>query len=212
MMKFKISNNVIRRLPRYMRHLNMMLAEGVNKASSGEIAKRMGVTASQVRQDLNCFGGFGQQGYGYNTSELRDRLAEILAMNENHTAIIIGAGNLGHALIENFHFDDCGVALTAAFDIAPGLVGTTLSGVPILRAETLESFLAETKIDIAVLSLPGKLASLTAGRLASCGVRGIWNFTNEELGEIPGVIIENVHFSDSLLALNYYLSEPREET
>lgn len=209
MKKEKISSAVIRRLPRYYRHLDDLYRIGTVRISSGALAKSMGLTASQIRQDLSCFGGFGQQGYGYNVERLRGEVAEILGMNKGHTVLILGAGNLGRALIENFPFRSNGFRLVAAFDVDPCLVGTRLGGVPVYHAEMLESFMREHKVSVGVLTVPGNVAVPTARRLAAFGVSGIWNFTNIELPEadMPEVKVENVHFADSLLTLSYMISE-----
>ena len=209
MKKEKISSAVIRRLPRYYRHLNDLYQAGTVRISSGALARSMGLTASQIRQDLSCFGGFGQQGYGYNVERLRSEVAEILGMNRDHTILILGAGNLGRALIENFPFDRNGFRLTAAFDIDPALVGARLNGVPVYHPDALEDFLRENPASVGVLTVPGRAAVDAARRLCACGVTGIWNFTNVELplGELPHVRVENVHFADSLLTLSYMISE-----
>lgn len=209
MRKEKISSAVIRRLPRYYRHLDDLYRGGTVRISSSALAKSMGLTASQIRQDLSCFGGFGQQGYGYNVERLRAEVAEILGMNRGHTVLILGAGNLGRALIENFPFAINGFRLVAAFDVSPALVGTRLGGVPICHMDTLESFLQDNPTSVGVLTVPARVAVESARRLASCGVTGIWNFTNVELPEreLPGVRVENVHFADSLLTLSYMISE-----
>lgn len=209
MRKEKISSAVIRRLPRYYRHLDDLYRIGTVRISSSALAKSMGLTASQIRQDLSCFGGFGQQGYGYNVERLRSEVAEILGMNRKHTVLILGAGNLGRALIENFPFSANGFRLVAAFDINPALVGTRVGDVPIYHMDILEEFLRETPASVGVLTVPGGVAAAAARRLCACGVTGIWNFTNMELPEqeIPGVKVENVHFADSLLTLSYMISE-----
>ena len=185
MKKDKISSAVIRRLPRYYRHLDELLRNGTVRISSSSLAKSMGLTASQIRQDLSCFGGFGQQGYGYNVERLRAEVADILGMNRDHTVAILGAGNLGQALMENFPFKSNGFRLVAAFDVDPELVGREL------------------------LTAPAGVAESTARKVAECGVTGIWNFTNVELPQqdMPGVQIEDVHFADSLLTLSYMISE-----
>lgn len=209
MKKDKISSAVIRRLPRYYRHLDDLYRIGTIRISSGALAKSMGLTASQIRQDLSCFGGFGQQGYGYNVERLRGEVAEILGMNRNHTVIILGSGNLGRALIENFPFRANGFRLMAAFDVDPVLVGTRLGGVPVYHIDMLESYLAEHSASVGVLTVPGSSAVDCARRLAASGVEGVWNFTNRELplSELSGVRVENVHFADSLLTLSYMISE-----
>ncbi len=209
MRKEKISSAVIRRLPRYYRHLDDLYRAGTVRISSSALAKSMGLTASQIRQDLSCFGGFGQQGYGYNVERLRSEVAEILGMNRAHTIAVLGAGNLGRALIENFPFAANGFRLVAAFDVNPGLVGTRVNGVPICHMDTLEEFLRDSPASVGVLTVPAAAAAESARRLAACGVAGIWNFTNVELPEreLAGVRVENVHFADSLLTLSYMISE-----
>ncbi len=209
MKKQKVSSAVIRRLPRYYRHLTDLHAAGAERISSNALGESMGFTASQIRQDLSCFGEFGQQGYGYNVENLRREIADILGMNEGHSAVVLGAGNLGRALIENFHFDRSGFTLAAAFDVDPGLVGRELSGTPIYHIDELEHYLAGRPASVGVLTVPRSAATPLAERLVRAGVKGIWNFTNIELSVIrsPGVVIENVHFADSLLALSYMISE-----
>ncbi len=208
MKKQKVSNAVIRRLPRYYRHLTDLSQTGVQRISSSALGTAMNLTASQIRQDLSCFGEFGQQGYGYNVESLRNEVAEILGMTRKHTAIILGVGNLGRALIENFHFDRCGVQLTAAFDVDPALVGTDISGTHIYPVEELERYLKATPTSIGILTVPQSVANEMAQRLIQTGVKGLWNFTNLELhvGD-SNIIVENVHFADSLLALSYLISE-----
>ena len=205
----KISSAVIRRLPRYYRHLDDLHRNGTVRISSGALAKSMGLTASQIRQDLSCFGGFGQQGYGYNVERLRGEVADILGMNRSHTVIILGAGNLGRALIENFPFRANGFRLIAAFDVDPVLVGTRLGGVPVYHTQMLESYMREHRVNVGVLTVPGSAAVESAYRLYVSGIEGIWNFTNIELPEqeMEGVKVENVHFADSLLTLSYMISE-----
>lgn len=208
MRKQKVSTAVIRRLPRYYRHLNDLHLAGVERISSNALGESMGLTASQIRQDLSCFGEFGQQGYGYNVEKLRGEISDILGMDRGHTAVILGAGNLGRALMENFHFDRNGVRLSAAFDIAPELVGCSLSGVPVYHVDQLDSYLRDHQTSIGVLTVPRGVANQIAARLITGGVKGIWNFTNIELNvSSPEVIIEDVHFADSLLALSYMISE-----
>ena len=208
MKKDKVSSAVIRRLPRYYRHLNDLYLAGVERISSNALGKSMGLTASQIRQDLSCFGGFGQQGYGYNIENLRGEISDILGMNRGHNAVILGAGNLGRALMENFHFERSGVALSAAFDVAPDVVGQRLSGVPVHPVDQLEEYLGQHPASIGVLTVPRSVANRIVGRLVASGVKGIWNFTNIELTvDAPDIVIENVHFADSLLALSYMISE-----
>lgn len=205
-MKYRISENVIRRLPRYIRQLDVLNAAGVEKVSSGELSLQMGLTASQIRQDLNCFGGFGQQGYGYNIIQLREGIANALGMNKILSAVVIGAGNFGRALIANFKFDECGAELVAAFDVSPEIVGTSISGTPVYHADGLEKYLTENHVDVAVLTLPQSEADAMAELLTKCGVKGIWNFTGMDLDfNDEGTVVENVHLSDSFITMGYYL-------
>jgi redox-sensing transcriptional repressor len=205
----KVSNAVIRRLPRYYRRLDELHQAGVERVSSNVLAKSMNVTASQIRQDLSYFGGFGQQGYGYHVETLRDKVAEILGMDMGHTAIILGCGNLGRALLKNFPFENNGFRLVAAFDTRPDLIGTEINGVPILDVNQAEEYVKENEISIAVLTVPQQVAMTTARQLVQAGVKGLWNFTNLELNiDTPGVVVEDVHFADSLLALSYLISDP----
>lgn len=212
MKKQKVSSAVIRRLPRYYRHLNDLFQAGTVRISSNALGKSMNLTASQIRQDLSCFGEFGQQGYGYNIEKLRGEVSDILGMNRGQNAVIFGAGNLGRALIENFHFAQSGFNLSAAFDVDSTIVGTEIAGVKVYHTDTLEEYLATHSVSVGVLTVPGWVAGPLADRLVSCGVRGIWNFTNIELRlEKPeGVVVEDVHFADSLLALSYMISEETE--
>ena len=211
MKKEKISSAVIRRLPRYYRYLNDLHNNGTVRVSSEALARSMGLTASQIRQDLSCFGGFGQQGYGYNVERLRGEVADILGMNNCHTVVILGAGNLGQALIENFPFQSNGFRLTAAFDVDPVLVGTRLGGVPVYHIDMLESYMKEHDVSVAVLTVPASVAKDSASAVMEYGIKGIWNFTNVELPRAghENVRVENVHFADSLLTLSYMISEER---
>lgn len=208
MKKEKVSSAVIRRLPRYYRRLTELSRAGIVRISSKSLGESMNLTASQIRQDLSCFGEFGQQGYGYNVDSLRNEIAEILGMHKGHTAIILGVGNLGRALMENFHFDHSGVQLTAAFDISPEIIGRQISGVEVYPLDKLDGYLKENPTSIGILTVPKSTATELSERLVGNGVKGIWNFTNTELSiSTPGVIVENVHFSDSLLTLSYLISE-----
>jgi len=200
----RISVAVIRRMPKYYRQLCDLDAAEVTRISSGTLAARMGLTASQVRQDFNCFGGFGQQGYGYNVKELKESIATILKIDQPRTAILIGAGNLAHALMTNFNFAKYGVKLVAAFDVDPKLIGTQVAGIEILSNELIDSYVREQKPDIAVLTLPKAYARERARKLIDCGIRGIWNFTNIDLQlDVQDVPVENVNFSESLMVLSY---------
>ena len=213
MKRVKVSNNVIRRLPRYLRKLDELSESGVDKISSRQLGDLLGLTSSQVRQDFNCFGEFGQQGYGYNVSALRTQIAGILGMERGFSAILVGVGNIGRALMENFCFSDWGVDLAAAFDIKPALIGTEYKGVHIYDMDELESYLRNHKTDIAVLTVPKAAAASVTERLTANGIDAIWNFTNVELTEPnSSTIVENVHFSDSLLSLSYFVAERRDES
>ena len=205
-MNYRISANVIRRLPRYLRRLDWLEKRQVEKVSSNELGSQMGLTASQIRQDLNCFGGFGQQGYGYNVRQLKENIGDVLGIGEPLTCVVIGAGNLGHAIIANFHFNECGFKLAAAFDTAPELIGKEVAGTPILDAAELGKYLKDHRVDVGVLTLPIAHTVDTARLLADSGVRGIWNFTGTDIyADLGDTIVENVHLSDSLLNLGYYL-------
>lgn len=205
MKREKVSTAVIRRLPRYYRNLEALSLAGTVRISSKALSAAMGITASQIRQDLSCFGEFGLQGYGYNVESLRQEIGEILGVNKGHRVILLGAGNLGRALMENFHFERCGFALEAAFDTDPALVGTVLAGIPVLDIEELETYLKANRTDVAVLTVPGPVAQDLAQRLSKAGVGGIWNFTNMELAVPDSTAVENVHFADSLLTLSYMI-------
>lgn len=208
MKKQRVSNAVIRRLPRYYRHLTDLSKAGVQRISSSALGTAMNLTASQIRQDLSCFGEFGQQGYGYNVESLRNEVAEILGMTREHTAVILGVGNLGRALIENFRFEGCGVRLTAAFDVDPALIGSEISGVKLYSVEELESYLKANPTSIGILTVPQSVADEMAQRLIQSNVKGLWNFTNLELHvDDSDAVVENVHFADSLLTLSYLISE-----
>lgn len=208
----KVSNNVIRRLPRYLRKLDDLAANGINRISSFELGQQLGLTPSQIRQDFSCFGEFGQQGYGYNVTALRGQIASILGMDRGFRAVLVGAGNIGHALLDNFSFADCGVELVAAFDVKESLIGTAFNGIPVYSEETMEEFLKANDISIAVLAVPKAVAPSVTETLIRNGIVAIWNFTNMELTEPNSpTIVENVHFSDSLLALSYYVAERMDE-
>ena len=212
MKRAKVSNNVIRRLPRYLRKLDELTEKGVSRISSSELGQQLGLTASQIRQDFSCFGEFGQQGYGYNVTALRTQIATILGLDRGFSAVLIGVGNIGRALVDNFCFSSWGCHLCAAFDIDPRLIGTTMNGIPIYSMEQLETYLKENSVDVAVLTVPKEVAIKVTERLTSCGIEAIWNFTNVDLtGPESTTIVENVHFSDSLLSLSYYVSERMDE-
>lgn len=202
MKKNSISNNVIRRLPRYVRKLDDLAQQGVERISSGELGRQMGLTPSQIRQDFSCFGEFGQQGYGYNVEFLMDEIADILGMHNNYRAVVVGAGHIAKALAANFPFRKYGITVTAMYDIDPTLIGTSLYGVPIYHVDELPGHLAEQPADIAVLTASASAAGELADLLGESGIKGIWNYTNAELHPHSGnPIIENVHFFDSLFSM-----------
>ncbi len=207
MKKQHISDAVIRRLPRYYRYLDELHSRGVVRISSNTLGRRMGVTASQIRQDLSCFGEFGQQGYGYNIIELRAEIGHILGVDEPRRLIILGAGHLGHALLQNFDFAQGGFLLDTAFDISPAIIGTEVNGVTIRSMSELETYCAANSPAVAVLTVPRSAAQELAERLIALGIRGLWNFTNVELTVDESVFVENVHFADSLLTLSYRISK-----
>lgn len=205
--KQAVPDPAARRLPRYYRYVNDLYHNGVVRVSSTSLGGKMGITASQVRQDFNHFGGFGYQGYGYDVGELRSQISRLLGLENHYRAVVVGAGNLGQALMQNFQFHDIGFGLEVAFDIAPVLVGTEINGIPILPLGELESYVSSHKPHVAVLTVPQSAAQSVADRLVRSGIRGIWNFTNAELATSSGdVCIEDVHLADSLLTLSYHIN------
>lgn len=207
----EISQAVIRRLPKYYRYLGELLENGVERISSNDLSKRMKVTASQIRQDLNNFGGFGQQGYGYNVKYLYTEIGKILGLEQNHNIIIIGAGNLGQALANYADFEKRGFILKGIFDVNPTLTGISIRGVPVRMMDELESFIKENDIEIGVLTIPKAKAVDVANELVNNGVRAIWNFAHIDLNLPENVIVENVHLSESLMRLSYNISRYNEE-
>lgn len=199
----QISQAVIRRLPRYYRYLGELLENDVERISSNDLSKRMNVTASQIRQDLNNFGGFGQQGYGYNVKYLHTEIGKILGINQNHNFIIIGAGNLGQALANYVSFEKRGFLLKGIFDINPDLIGTDIRGIQIQKMDNLKEFVKKYQIEIAVLTIPKTRASEVADMLVDTGIKGIWNFAHTDLKLPESITVENVHLSDSLMRLSY---------
>ncbi len=207
-----VSSAVIKRLPRYYRYLRQLLADDIRRISSGELSRMMNVTASQIRQDFNCFGGFGQQGYGYNVKYLYTKIGELLGVTSNLSAIILGAGNLGSALASSPIFERRGIRLKALFDTNPELVGTYKYGFPVLGTDELESYIKENKIDIGIITIPRDMAPEMAEKIAQYGIRGIWNFTSRELDVSRfGVVTENVHLGDSLMNLCYNITDKKIE-
>ncbi len=209
MRKQKVSDAVIHRLPRYYRYLDDLYNKGVVRISSNSLGSKMDITASQIRQDLSCFGEFGQQGYGYNVAELRSEIGHILGIDKGHRLIIIGVGHLGHALLQNFDFEKVGFHVDTAFDISPDLVGTRIHDVTIRSMDELEQYVAENQPNVAVLTVPQQVAQPMASRLIDLGIKGFWNFTNVELStDAPDVFFEDVHFVDTLLTLSYRITRP----
>lgn len=207
-----ISSAVIRRLPRYFRYLRELIRSGICRISSKELSERMNVTASQIRQDLNCFGGFGQQGYGYNVTHLYNKISTILGTDREFTAIIVGIGNLGKALANNPLFKKRGVEIVGLFDISDSVISTTVGGITVSDFNDIEEFIKNNKTDIAVLTVPKNQALDVAERLAKCGVRGYWNFSNMEL-TLDGydAKIENIHLGDTLMTLCYELAKDEDQ-
>lgn len=203
-----ISQAVIRRMPRYYRYLGEALESGVERISSNELSKLMNVTASQIRQDLNNFGGFGQQGYGYNVRYLYEEIGKILGLNQTHNIIIIGAGNLGQAIANYGRFDKLGFKTVALFDIAPELIGKKIRDIEIYSLDELEDFCNTHQVDIAALTMPKQSADNTAHRLVELGIHAIWNFAHVDLNVTDdSVVVENVHLSDSLMQLSYNIAK-----
>ena len=201
MKKQKISDAVIHRLPRYYRYLDDLYNKGVVRISSNSLGAKMDITASQIRQDLSCFGEFGQQGYGYNVAELRAEIGHILGIDSGHRIIVI-------ALLQNFDFDKVGFRIDSAFDVSPALIGTEIRGVSVHSMDELEEYVANYHPNVAVLTVPQNVAQPLADRLIGLGVRGFWNFTNVELStKEDGVFFEDIHFVDTLLTLSYRISQ-----
>lgn len=206
----KISRAVISRLPRYYRYLGDLVEAGVERISSNDLSKKMQVTASQIRQDLNNFGGFGQQGYGYNVKYLYTEIGKILGLDKDHNFIIIGAGNLGQALANYASFERNGFILKSLFDVNPRLEGVTIRGIPVRMLDELEGYLQENDIEIAALTLPKSKAEEVADVLVANGIKAIWNFAHTDLTLPKDVIVESVHLADSLMKLSYNISQHNE--
>jgi len=205
--KDNISDAVIRRLPRYYRQLTDLCSRGVVRISSHSLGQEMNITASQIRQDFSCFGEFGQQGYGYNVEELRAEIGHILGVDNDHHLIMIGVGNLGHALLRNFPFAQTGFVVDAAFDVSEAVIGTSVNGVPVYAMDTMDEYIRTHQVDVVVMTVPQTVAQETATHLIDMGIRGFWNFTNIELSSSdPEVKFENIHFADSLLTLSYRIA------
>ena len=207
----KISQAVIRRLPRYYRYLGELLEDGVERISSNDLSKRMKLPASQIRQDLNNFGGFGQQGYGYNVKYLHTEIGKILGLENKHNFIIVGAGNLGQALANYSHFENQGFILKGIFDVNPTLRGMSIRDVPVRMMSEMKDFIKENNIEIAVLTIPKECAIDVAKDLVDAGIQAIWNFAHVDLNVPDNVIVESVHLSESLMRLSYNISRYNED-
>ncbi len=205
-----VSDAVIRRLPGYYRHLRELEAAGVTQISSQELGKRMQLTPSQIRQDINCFGGFGRQGYGYKVSDLKMHIGEILGLNKMHRMIILGVGNIGSAVANYPTFTREGFETVAMFDVDPGKIGTRVGNVPVYPMDELENFLGDNKVDVAVLAVPVRAAQETMDRLSACHVGAVWNFAPTDLHHPNEMIVVNVHLSDSLQILSYKMAHAGE--
>jgi redox-sensing transcriptional repressor len=206
----KISSAVIRRLPRYLRYLADLKSKNVDRISSNELSSLIGYTASQIRQDLNNFGGFGQQGYGYNIQSLYNEITAILGLDKEYGMIIVGAGNLGQAIANYTHYYKAGFIVTAMFDVNPKLIGLRINDIEVMDYEKLDDFLRENSVDIGIVSTTKSSAQEVVDKLCDGGVKGIWNFAPTDLNLKANIAIENVHLSDSLHSLAYYINRNRQ--
>lgn len=207
----QISKAVIKRLPRYYRYLGEILDSGMERISSGELSSRMKVTASQIRQDLNHFGGFGQQGYGYNVKYLYDEIGKILGIDRQHSMVVVGGGNMGQAIANYTSFERNGFIIKGIFDVSDDLIGRKIRNIEIYPISALPEFVRKNKIEIAALTLPTAAASEMADVLVGCGIKAIWNFAHTDLNLPKDVVVENVHLFDSLMRLSYNLSSYEKE-
>ena len=206
-MEKRVSASVVNRLPRYYRYLTELRTSGIERISSKELSRRMGVTASQIRQDLNCFGGFGQQGYGYNVEFLQAEIAKILGLDRGHTAILVGAGNMGRAFATNTKFETRGFKLIGIFDLDKSKIGSEIHGIKISDYNDIKEFININQPDMAILAVPKEAMQSVAEYLVDCGMKAFLNFSYTELPTVPGVVVENVHLSDSLMRLSYKILE-----
>lgn len=207
--KRQISMAVVRRLPKYQRYLFDLIQNGVDRISSKELSKRIGFTASQIRQDLNNFGDFGQQGYGYNVKDLYYEINKIIGLNATYSTIIVGAGNLGQALANYINFEKMGFKLIALFDKNPKLIGIKIRDIEILDIDKLDEFIRSNKVDIGIICTPKSQAQKVADFMIKLGITAIWNFAPVDLIVPENVVVENVHLSESLLTLAYRINEPK---
>lgn len=202
-----ISNSVIKRLPRYYRFLGELKNQGVTRISSRELSEKMGLTASQIRQDLNCFGGFGQQGYGYNINLLEEEIAKILGLDVPKNAILIGMGNLGKAVTMHMNFENKGFRIVGLFDSKESLVGQVVRNLPIRNTADLDEFCRENRPQVAILCIPKNAAADIAEQLINLGIKAFWNFSHYDMSlNHKDIVVENVHLSDSLMTLSYQMT------
>ncbi len=206
-MKAIISNAVIRRLPKYLRYLDTILANGSKKISSRDIGEAMGLTPSQIRQDLNCFGGFGQQGYGYNVEFLRDEIRKIVGVSSPKEAILIGCGNLGSAIMGSSNLNDRGFVLTDVFDVSPSVVGKSLDGFTVKHLDNIEKEFNGRAPAMAILTVPKSSVNEVFKKLVDMGIKGFWNFSGEIETDRIDIAIEDVHLEDSLMTLSYQIEQ-----
>ncbi len=205
-----VSSAVIKRLPKYFRYLRQLIRQGKTRVSSAELSRMMNFTASQIRQDLNCFGGFGQQGYGYNVNYLYTKICEILGVGCGFRAALIGTGNLGTALVKNPMFEKRGVDVVALFDTSEAVIGKSINGIKVYSMDVLEEKLGELGVQIIILTMPKEYADGVLERLSSTKVKGIWNFTGKELDTTgTDIVVEDVHLGDSLMALCYEIAKDK---
>ena len=203
----KVPAVVVKRLPRYYRYLGELIKQDVKRISSNALSIKMNVTASQIRQDFNYFGGFGQQGYGYNVEYLYNEIGEILGLNDGDTTVIVGAGNLGRAIASHGAFEKRGFKLVGIFDNNEKVIGTVINGIEVMSVGNLEDFLAKNRVDIGILTVPKAAVVETAERLVKCGVKGLMNFAYTELNFDKDIAVENVHLSDTLMTLSYKIKQ-----
>lgn len=206
----KVPAVVVKRLPRYYRYLGELLKQDIKRISSNALSQKMNVTASQIRQDFNYFGGFGQQGYGYNVEHLYNEIGDILGLHDGDTTVIIGAGNLGRAIANHNTFEKRGFKLVGIFDIDKNVIGKVINGVEVMDMSCLEKFMENNRVDIGILTLPKKAVNEAAERLVKSGVRGLLNFSYTELSFDKNVAVENVHLSDPLMTLSYKMKQSEE--
>ncbi len=203
----KVSLAVAKRLPKYYRYLGEILDKGITRISSNELSQRMNITASQIRQDLNNFGSFGLQGYGYNVELLYKEIGRILGLDKNHKLVVIGAGNIGHALLNYENFQSRGFEFVGIFDKNPGLIGTIVKGLEVKHIDELKEYLNENKIDVVVLTVPQGSVKTVLDVINESNIEGVWNFTHMELNLREGIKVENVQLMDSLMTLSYKVNE-----